>query len=103
MNLGPSLCPSKVLDLLDDISFKSVLNNYNLTFLLIPHFQYFNDTDYYYDFKLFLKSNKINFIDAAQGFKNANLSHQELYWYHDGHINNKGNELLGRYLHEKLS
>jgi len=80
----------------------SIKNKYNLTFLLIPPSNKFNDINLYSDFKLFLKLNQINFVDATQGFKDSKISRKELYWYHDGHLSNMGNEFLGRYLHEKL-
>ena len=80
----------------------SIKNKYNLTFLLIPPSNKFNNINLYSDFKLFLKSNQINFVDATRGFKDSKISRKELYWYHDGHLNNMGNEFLGRYLYEKL-
>ena len=81
----------------------SIDNNYKLYFLLIPPAKDFNDFNLYSDFRNFLKLNKITYFDATIGFKKSKLTNDQLYWYHDGHLNNKGNEVLGEFLNKKIN
>ena len=73
-------------------------NGYRLIFLLIPWKESFGDASYFAQVTSWMAANGVQFIDLTAAVRQSGMSRAQLYWEFDGHFNEAGNRLLGKYL-----
>lgn len=81
----------------------SRVNGYNIVFVVIPSKSDALRPDFARDFLAFLKDQNINYLDVQAAFEKSPEDPRSLYWFHDGHLNNKGNFFLGDLIANKQS
>ncbi|SCA56285.1 exported hypothetical protein [Candidatus Terasakiella magnetica] len=80
-------------------AFKSYVNSINsgLAIILIPPKTNWDDKNYFTEIKEFLNQNQIAFIDMASAFASQKeMSLKDIYWKHDGHLRDGGNQLVAQ-------
>jgi hypothetical protein len=73
-------------------------NGYRLIFLLIPWKEHFGDAGYFAQVTSWMSANGVQFIDLTAAVTQSSMRRDQLYWEFDGHLNEVGNRMLGRYL-----
>ena len=73
-------------------------NGYRLIFLLIPWKEHFGNARYFAQVASWMSANGVQFIDLMDAVTRSGMSRDQLYWEFDGHFNEAGNRMLGRYL-----
>ena len=73
-------------------------NGYRLIFLLIPWKEHIGDASYFAQVSSWMSANGVHFINLMPAVTQSGMSREQLYWEFDGHLNEAGNRMIGRYL-----
>jgi hypothetical protein len=73
-------------------------NGYRLIFLLIPWKEHVGNPTYFAQVASWMSANGVQFIDLMAAVRQSGMSRDQLYWEFDGHLNEAGNRMVGKYL-----
>lgn len=77
-------------------------NGYELIFVLIPRRDHHADMTFYSGLRAFLKSRSARYLDLTEDFAVGKFSVSDLYWEKDGHLSDRGNEIVGKILSDSF-
>lgn len=75
-------------------------NRYSLVVLLIPPREHATTQGYYGGLKRYLSGLGVRSLDVVEGF--SSVAAADLYWPHDGHLNELGNRVVGEFLATRM-
>ncbi len=77
-------------------------NRYDLYFVLIPPPEHYSNTGFYREVREYLDELQIPHNDLTMRFFEGGWSARDLYWPHDIHLSNYGNQVVGTLLAKAL-
>jgi hypothetical protein len=77
-------------------------HGYRLVFVLIPPRTIAADTTLFATVKEWLTACAIGYVDLTETFSKDRYRVGDLYWQHDGHLNERGNQVVGHALLEAV-